>query len=629
LEYQGKDGMALRNRSRPVIIDTWRGFDSFHNIQSISPDVWPDSINVVVAPNGNAVSLRSPANFNDALSTGNRVLSGAFYDRNSGGLAVFDINASSGANVATYVASGATNTLIRSSQADDRWTSVNVNDRLFRVNGTEFVQVVTSLDVYAVGITKPAVAANVLVTGTGNLTLTTGSTLSYAYINQGIIDVGEASAISGATGVSSGQVLEIGVTASSQAGVDGIVLFITADGGSVRYLEVDATGSPIIYANTTGTIEITAAYTTNLNVTETVFNAPPLAGARHVSSWKNRIIATAYVGDTNRQQIAYCGFDQIFYGTPWSCWPPLNVITIPNKAESMMGGIETDIGWLGLSDRDAYLLSGYPTDKVDSELNQVNTLQITEQFEQLGWGLGTRSPNTLKNTTFGPVWLDQYKRLQLWPTQGRPTEICIGLRKDLDTILDTDAARFMAEAEWFQAGSFGGFYVLSGSTAGTVNNRMWIVSIFQTGGGLMAFGAPSDIMAQCVFVAPIDGIDQCYIGVPERLRTILDFNTEGVGWGADSNIYFECVANNDQMFTNLYSIRFDGTNVSDCVVQVRNGDDTNIEALDFVTVGNSHQALVNRYGTRQKVRFNFPNDDASNREVDNLRLISQRKKRVL
>ena len=294
-----------------------------------------------------------------------------------------------------------------------------------------------------------------------------------------------------------------------------------------------------------------------------------------------------------------------------------------------MGGIETDIGWLGLSDRDAYLLSGYPTDKVDSELNQVNTLQITEQFEQLGWGLGTRSPNTLKNTTFGPVWFDQYKRLQLWPTQGKPTEICIGLRKDLDTILDTDAARFMTEAEWFQAGSFGGFYVLSGSTAGTVNNRMWIVSIFQTGGGLMAFGAPSDIMAQCVFVAPIDGIDQCYIGVPERLRTILDFNTEGVGWGADSNIYFECVANNDQMFTNLYSIRFDGTNVSDCVVQVRNGDDTNIEALNFVTVGNSHQALVNRYGTRQKVRFNFPNDDASNREVDNLRLISQRKKRVL
>ena len=621
--------MGPRNRAAPVVIDSWRGFDSFHSIESIGPESWPDSINVVVAPNGNAISLRSPANFNDALSTNNPVLSGAFYDRNAGGLAVFDINASSGANVATYVASGATNTAIRASQADARWSSENVNDRLFRVNGTEFVQVVTSLAVYAVGITKPAAAANVLVTGTGTLTLATGVTVSYAYINNGIVDVGECSAVSSASGVSSGKVLEIGVTASSQAGVDGIVLFISADGGSVRYLVIDSDGDPIVYANSSGTIEITTTYSTNLNVTETVFNAPPINGARHLSSWKNRVMATAYAGDTNRQQITYCGFDQIFYGTPWSCWPPLNVITIPNKSESMMGGVETDIGWLGLSDRDAYLLSGYPTDKVDSELDNVNTLQITEQFEQLGWGLGTRSPYTLQNSTFGPVWLDQYKRLQLWPTQGKPTEICMGLRNDLDTILDTDAARLMAEAAWFQAGSYGGFYVLSASTAGTTNNRMWVILIAQTGQGLVAFGAPSDIMAQCVFVVPVDGVDQCYIGVTDRLRTILDFDTEGAGWGADSNIYFECVANNNQMFSNLYSLRFNGKNSTDCVVQVRNSDDTDIEALNFMTVGGSNQALVNRYGTRQKVRVNFPNDDDSRREIDSIRLISQRKSRVL
>ena len=83
--------MGPRNRTAPVVIDSWRGFDSFHSIESINPDVWPDSINVVVAPNGNAISLRSPANFNDALSTNNPVLSGAFYDRNAGGLAVFEM----------------------------------------------------------------------------------------------------------------------------------------------------------------------------------------------------------------------------------------------------------------------------------------------------------------------------------------------------------------------------------------------------------------------------------------------------------------------------------------------------------------------------------------------------------
>jgi hypothetical protein len=621
--------MAPRNKGPVIVVDSWRGFDSFHDIQSIGPDVWPSSLNVVVAPNGNAISLRSPANFNTALATGNRVLSGAFYDRTAGGLAVFDINASSGTNVATYVASGLANTVVRSSQADARWTSVNVNDRLFRVNGVEFAQLVTSLAVYAVGIAAPAAAPNILVTGSGTLTLATGVTASYAYINQGLVDVGKASAPSTASGISSGQVLELGVVASAQSGVSGIVAFITTDGGSVRYLVVDSAGDPVVYANSTSTISITTTYLTNLNVTETVFNAPPVLGARHLSSWKNRVIATGYTAAGTSRQIAYCGFDQIFYGSPWSCWPPLNVITVPNKSESMMCGVETDIGWLGLSDKDSYLLSGYPTDKVDSELNAVNTLQITEQFEQLGWGLGTRSPNTLKNTTFGPMWLDQYKRIQLWPTQGKPSEVALGLRKDLDTLLDTDAARFMAEAEWFQAGSYGGFYVLSGSTAGTENNRLWIISVFQTGNGIVTFGAPSDIMAQCVFVVPIDGVDQCYIGVPDRLRTILNFDTAGAGWGAASTLFFDMVANNDQMFSNLYSIRFDGTNVGDCVVQVRNSDDTDIQALNFRTVGGSNQALVNRYGTRQKLRVNFPNDDVSKRELDNVRLVTQRKKRVL
>jgi hypothetical protein len=47
------------------------------------------------------------------------------------------------------------------------------------------------------------------------------------------------------------------------------------------------------------------------------------------------------------------------------------------------------------------------------------------------------------------------------------------------------------------------------------------------------------------------------------------------------------------------------------------------------SLGGSLSALVNRYGTRQKIRFAFPSDDAARREVDNVRYATVRKRRVL
>lgn len=621
--------MAPRNQKPQVVIDSWRGFDSFNDVESLRPDVWPDSLNVVVNPNGNALALRSPQNFNDALATTNKVLSAFYYDRQAGGVILYDINATSGSNVATYSTAGSANTSRRTGQADARWHSVNVNDKAYRVNGSEFIQYVTGLDAYAVGITAPAAAPTVSFVAGGSGSVATGVTVSYAYRNSTTLHIGEASPVSADTGATGANLtLRVAVTASAQTGVDGIVLFITQDAGSVRYLYTDASGDPVVHANATGNIDISVALLDNLNynVEETAFNAPPPSTGKFLFKWKGRLCLCGFTAATTRQQIQYSGYDQIFYGQPWEAWPPLNILTIPSKSESVKGGVDTPIGALILSDRDAYLLAGTPTDKIDSG---ENTLQVTEQLRQLAWKVGTRSPLTIQNTPFGVMFLDQDKHLQFWPFQGQPQEVAIGLREDLGAILDTDSARDMAEARWFSSGDNGGFYVLTASTSGTTNNRMWIVTVIQRPDGLFIAGTPSDIAAQCLEVAQISGEWILLAGVTDRLRELLDFDTAGAGWPSGTSIYFDLIANNDTLFSTLYALRFDGTNTGGVNVQVRNLDDTDIRAMQTRTVGGSHSALVNCYGTRQKLRFNFDSSDTVRQEIKNVRLISSGKKRVL
>lgn len=625
--------MAPKNLKPPVIVGDWRGLNSWDHSTMLPPDISPSCLNVVVSANGNALPLRSPANFNTALATNNIVLSGAYYDRSAGGLSAFDIQAISSTNVATYVTSTTTNTLVRSGQANARWQSVNVNNALFRTNGSEYVQIVTSLAVYAVGITPPAAAPTVSVVAGGGLVLATGVTVSYAYRNSGTLHVGQASATSGNSGACT-TTLRIAVTASTQTGVDGIVLFITQDAGSVRYLVSDVNGDPIVYVNTTHNIDITSAYYTNANVEETVFNAPPPAGATHISRWKNRLIYTGFTAATTRQNIAYSGFDQIFYGSPWETVPPLNIITIPNKGESVKGGIDTPVGWLGLSDRNAYLLTGGPTDKVDSG---ENTLQVTENLRQLGWNLGTRSVLTIVNTPFGAFFLDHNRHLQFWNYQGQPTEVATGLRTELGTIQSTDTALAMAEANWFQTGDDAGFYVLTASTSGSTNNRMWFVTVVNRPNGLFIGGVPSDIAAQCVFTTIVNGKMRCLIGVTDRLREILDFSTAGAGWPSGTSLYFDLVANNESLWSTLYAVRYDATINSpndtpdpSVAVTVMNLDNSNAMTIRPRSLGSgSFDGLINRYGIRQKVRWTIPADDAAHREIQNIHFTSVGKERVL
>lgn len=610
-------------------IAQWMGFDS-NQRELLPPAAWPDSLNVVVLPNGQACALRSPANFNDATSLNEKVLSAAFYDRAAGGVILFDITCA--AAISTLSTTGTSNATRRNGQAAGaRFQSLNVNDRLFRLNGTEFIQYVTSLSAYAVGITAPAAAPTVSFVAGGSGSLATGVTVSYAYVNTTTGDVGEASTASSSTGASASNLtLRVAVTASVQTGVDKIVLFIAQDGGSVRYLYTDTNGDPVLHNNTTGNIDISLALLTNLNffVEETVFNAPPTAGATFMFSWKNRIVLCGFSAATTRQQLQYSGFDKIFYGTPWAAWPPNNIVAIPSKSERARCGVETAVGALILSEKNSYLMTGAPTDKLDTG---ENTLQPSEQVRQLGWGIGTRSPLTLKNTPYGTIWLDQNKKLRFWAYSGQPREIAAGLRSELEDILDTDEARAMAEAEWFPSGKDGGFYVLTASTSGSTNNRLWVVSLIDTAQGLVIAAAPSTIAAQCLVRATLSGADRMFIGITDRLREILDFDLEGAGWGSDE-IYFEFVANNASLYSTLHAIRYDGQNAGEVTVEAETTDDTGATLTTNLAPqyrGGSYSAVVNKNGTRQTVRMNFPTDDALRVEIANMRIITAQKKRAV
>lgn len=605
-----------------IPIENWLGFDQFVDAEELPPNAFSDSLNVVVLPNGNIAALRSPANFNNALPGGNLVLSTAQFTPVSTVVLLFDAT-STGATVDTWSTTGTTNTLIRSGQANAPFQSIPVDNGVYRVNGVEFIQYKGATGIaYNVGITAPFAAPVAVLTTGGSGTLETGVYLSYCYYNATTGHYGQCSAPSGITGSTSGgaQTIALNVVGSSEAGVGYIAVFISQDGGVLRYLLIDSAGNTVFFANTTGTITIDVSdIITNLNVEETAYNAPPPVGITFISRWKNRIIGTL------GRFWQYSGFDQIAAGIPWEAWPPLNVLAIPNKGEVAQGGIETQVGWLGFSDLDAYLISGTPTDKVDSG---ENTLQITEQLDPLGWSLGTKSPLTIKNTPYGTVWLDQNQHLQLWPWEGQPIPIALGIWPDLANISSANLGT--ASAEWFPAGgASGGFYVLTASTSSSVNNRCWFVMMIRTQDGLRVIPCPSSIDAQCVCVYRVNGKPRCFIGVPGRVREILNFDLEGAGWGTDE-IYAEFIAGNQLTnFNRLHSLRFDGENPQDLIVRVSNLDDSDSTTIPMEREDGPYFGLVDRYAPRHKVTLAFPNDDRARHEIKNMRLAMGNKGRVI
>lgn len=627
--------MALRNAKRIYLKDFF-GLQTFASQENLEPGWWPSSNNVIVSNDGSAEVLRSPANFNSALFTSNPVQSAFDYDKNSGNLILFDVLQSS--SVATYQTTGTTNTIVRSGQANARWKRLTVNDLAYGLNGTEFVQT-DGTNVYAVGIASASAAPSVSFVAGGSGSLASGITVSYAYRNSTTRHVSQPSPASASTGASGANLtLRVGVVGLSStglnAGVDQIVLFFTTDGGSVRYLYVNSSGDPVTNNNTTGNIDISLALLANLDTLtpETAYNAVPPQNANFMFRGRNdRIYLLDFRGATTRQQVQYNVFENCFYGIPWESWFATNILNVPNKGDAARGGIATPVGDLILSEQDAYLIDGSPTDKIAGPEGSVS---ITEHMEPLRWSIGTRSPYTLVSTPFGEMWFDQNKRIQLWNRDGFPVEAGLPIRTSLALVLDTDAARNMAEGVWFQHGKNGGHYLLSASTSGSTNNVLYIVSVYKDPeNGQMKFAcAISDIAAQCLTVAKVSGTKRLFIGATDRLRELMEPDTLGAGWSSTQTRFFSTVIGADDEFAYFHSLRFDASSTLGLTVSVSNIDGTESKIVELEQDsggGGAYYAAMDTYGYRKIVTFTFNADDSVKRIIKNLRVAYSAKARLL
>lgn len=623
--------MSVRN-NQPEIITDFRGLHSFDDQENLPPDAAFELLNCMITPTGSLMAMRSPANFNDALAFGTNILSGFDYDRAAGNLILFDVDiGGAGPTVSTYSTTGTTNTAERTGQADGRrWKSLNIRNVVHRVNGAEFVQMQTDTTFYANGITGPAAAPTASIVAGGAGTLNVGVTVSYAYRNSVTGHVSKMSPASGNSGPTTApnRTLRLAVTASAQGGVDGIVLFITKDGGSVRTLLIDSTGAPQVFSNATGNIDVSVANIVyDNNTPETEFNLPPPAGAYFLFAWQDKLFLSDFRDDaTKRRQWRYSGYEAIPYGNGYESWPALNIITTPNEGESAKGGIETPNGALFMSDKDSYFLSGFPTDKVSGSQN---VLQITEHLQPLRWSIGTRSILTLLSTPYGEMWLDQDKRMRLWTRQGLPVEVGLPIRDQLEAIQDSDDARNMAEAVWFQHGQ-SGFYVLTASISGAFNNRLFICTVYvNPANGQTVFAwTVSDVLAQCLFVAEVAGKKRLFAGVLDQLRELLLMDTPGAGWGGQKR-FFSLPLGNQYAFSTVHSIQMDGLNLGAATVSVANQDGTDEEFLVLEEREGATFAMAGAYGSGKRLKFAFPVSDAQRMELKNLRVNIAPRRRVI
>ncbi len=635
--------MGLINAARFVVKD-WLGLQTFASAQNLDNGWFFDSSNIVVTNDGSAACLRSPGSFNTTLSTTNKILSVFNYDKQSGPLGLFDIQTGGATSTTTYSTTGSANTSVRTGQANVRWNRVNVNNWAYGLNGVEFVAT-NGTSSYAVGVTPPAAAPAISYVAGGTAAYTVGVSLSYAYRNSTTLEVSAPTAFSNTLGASgANKKVRVPVVASTQAGVDGIVFFLTVDGGSVRYLVIDSNGAPIVAANTTTNVDtdIAAIFWDTLTP-EPSFNTVPPQNANFLFKYKNRLLICDFRGATTRGQIMYSAFESVYYGVPWSCFPALNAINLPNKGDSARGGIESPVGALILGEQDGYLIRGTLTDKVSGPQAGIS---VTESIQAMGWGVGTRSPLSIKLTPFGPIWLDQSKRLQMWTystnsmTANTLQEAGLPIRDQLGKILDTDAARVMAEGEWFQHGKDGGVYVLTASTAGSTNNKQFIISIYRDPetNALKFACAVSDFAAQSLAVLNVAGRKRLFLGMTDALFEIFDLDTAGAGWASGQTRYFRTMIGNDGEWNYYHSLRFSATNTFGLTVSVSDAVDTDgvISLTNTVNLvlsqdqpGGDFYALIDSYGARKAISFVWDATDTKKRIIQNLRVASSSKKRLL
>lgn len=632
--------MALKGGQRFLIRD-FKGLNSFASRQNLTPDWFYQSDNIIITNDGSAAVLRSPATFNDVLTVtpNNTVMSAFDYQKASGHLILFDLNIAAGINsVQTYVTTGTTNTLIRSNQtADHPWKSLTINDWCYRINGTEFVQTQGTSTFYAVGITSPGTIPVLSYSSLGiSGTVDVGVTASYAYRNSFTTHISAPSVPAVMIGSSlTNTALVITHEASTQAGVDGIVFFISEDGGDQRYLFVDSNGDPVVQVNATGSTAINLGSLGSLDTItpEPLYNLLPPTDAYFMFQWRDRVCLLDFRADANRWPfVQYSGLESVYTGVPQESYPPLNLLQIAAKGDKARSGIATPIGGLILAENDAYLIRGELSDKT---VGPEAETAVTESVQPLNWSIGTRSPYTLKATPFGIIWLDQNKRLQLWTYEGFPTEIGLALRTELVDILDTDDGRNFADGMWFQHGKTGGHYALVAYTnASQTQNKLFIVTLYRDpeSGDLKNASAVSSIGGNCLLNAVVSGRGRAFIGGTGALREILDLELQGAGWLTTQDRYFRLLLGNETEFVYWHSIRLDMTTTCGLNIYVSNMDGTESQEVlleQDTGAGGAWFGMLDTYGYRKQLYFRWDGEDTEERTVLNLRVAYSPKPRLM
>lgn len=631
--------MALRRPGR-LVIDDWRGLDSFTHVHDLKPDQWFECDNVIVNATSSAEPLRSPKAFGTAI-TGyddsdtssvdgpsssssssehdptvdlGPILSMDEFRREAGSILFVD----RGGDTYTY-APDATRTPRRSDQAGDPWTSVNVANTFQRIDGNEFIQYLSSLVAYRNGIDPPAAAPTISYT-TDNVgdsisddcTVEISLQVSYAYKNSTTGHIGEASPISNVLGpTTTDHTLRVPVVASTQFGVDKIVFFITLDGGSIPYLALEC-GTDTVYEvnNTTANVDIPlCGYDVDTFTPETIYNVPPPTDGTYMFGWKDRLVVL------RGRFVQYSAWEVAYAGRPYECWPTLNQLAISGREDICVSGIATALGALIFGKEDTYIISGYPSDKVSSPNN---TLAVTEHMEPMKWGLGCyeQGAKTVVRTPFGILWLDQAKKLRLWTLKEFPQEVGIGFREELGAMTGE------ITATWHPLAKNTGMYVIRNAS------KVLIITAFQDSDGQLRFGfGKSTQETEAISTFKLSSGTAFIFGSDAQLYQWLNPDLRGDGWDSTTEIFFKSKIGNEGNFTYFHSVSIEGSGINSSLTFKVNDEVIPIES--DIDTDSTYYGLVDQEGRRHTMEFRWNRDDAVYRAIDLMQIFENKKKRII
>lgn len=248
-----------------------------------------------------------------------------------------------------------------------------------------------------------------------------GWSWGYAYKNSITGHVGNISPTTAPTIPAATFGTQLLAVAPTDPQVDTIVWFRTLDGGGNWYREVEVninTGA-LILANTGIYVSVALSggkylilndYNSSDSALDTLtqgplINNPPPVGY-HLTIGQSRVFIANLVGAPN--QIAYSGYEQIFYGQPAESYPPYNRIKLNIGAESVNGIGVLDAGIVAFSATNRmYMLRGQIED-----ITQSAPVQFSAYLKELPWKIGTMCHDSIQATPFGLVFLATDKTVQ-------------------------------------------------------------------------------------------------------------------------------------------------------------------------------------------------------------------------